>query len=112
MLRFSLIYGVISFLMSPLLGETFVRLFGYGWPLFLVALPILLGRSGANFKSGWAAAAFVALHWFANWSMMWAFPKWMLQVGVACWMVGLIVLLTSFRAEAGDGAGEGAASQV
>ena len=99
MLRFSLIYGAISFLMAPLLGETFVRLYGYGWPLFLVALPIVLGRSGANFKSEWAAAAFLGLHWCAAWSMAWAFPEWLFQVCLGCWVLGSILLITTFRAD-------------
>ena len=41
--RFSLFYGGISFLIAPSLGTWYTRLFGYGWPLFLVALPQLLG---------------------------------------------------------------------
>ena len=106
MLRFSLIYGTFSFLMAPLLGETFVRLYGYGWPLILVALPTLLGRTGANFKSGWAAAAFLGLHWFAAWSMAWAFPGWLFQVGLGCWILGWILLITTFRAEAPSVAAE------
>lgn len=105
-LRFSLIYGTISFLMAPLLGETFVRLYGYGWPLFLVALPRLLGRSGANFRSGCAAAAFLALHWFAAWSIAWAFPGWLFQAGLGCGVLGWILLITTFRAEGPSVGGE------
>jgi len=40
-LRFSLLYGMISFLLAPLLGASVPRLFGYAWPLFLLAVPIL-----------------------------------------------------------------------
>ncbi len=40
--RFCVIYGGISFLLAPSLGTWYTRLFGYGWPLFLVALPRLL----------------------------------------------------------------------
>ena len=98
MLRFAMIYGAISFLMAPLLGETFSRLYGYGWPLFLVALPILLGRSAANFKSEWAAASFVALHCFVAWSMEWAFPKPLFTVTVVSWMAGWLLLRTTFVA--------------
>ncbi len=41
--RFCILYGAISFLLAPSLGTWYTRLFGYGWPLFLVALPRLLG---------------------------------------------------------------------
>lgn len=67
MLRFCVLYGVISFLMAGLLGEAFGRLFGYSWPLFLVALPVLLGASGANFVSARAAVAFLVLHLSLTW---------------------------------------------
>ena len=106
MLRFCMIYGTISFLIAPLLGETFVRLFGYGWPLPLVALPILLGRSGANFKSGWAAAAFLGLHWFAAWSMVWASSWQLFQVSMGCWALGWILLSMTFRTEAASEGGK------
>ena len=67
LLRFCVIYGVISFCMAGLLGEAFGRLFGYSWPLFLVALPMLLGASGANFRSGRAAVVFLLLHLSLTW---------------------------------------------
>lgn len=67
LLRFCVIYGVISFCMAGLLGEAFGRLFGYSWPLFLVALPVLLGVSGANFRSGRAAVVFLLLHLSLTW---------------------------------------------
>lgn len=40
--RFCLLYGGLSFLIAPSLGTWYGRLFGYGWPLFLVAVPRLL----------------------------------------------------------------------
>ncbi len=107
MLRFALLYGTVSFLMAPLLGEAFPRLYGYGWPLFLVALPILLARAGADFTSNWAAAAFLGVHWFLSWSMVWAFPRWLFQVSVVCWILGWILLRTTFRAGGGSDGGEG-----
>ena len=97
MLRFALLYGTVSFLMAPLLGEAFPRLYGYGWPLLLVALPILLGRSGSNFTSAWAAAAFVGLHWFLAWALVWAFPKPLFAVAAVSWVLGAILLRTTFR---------------
>ena len=40
--RFCLLYGGTSFLLAPSLGTWYTRLFGYGWPLLLVALPRLV----------------------------------------------------------------------
>ena len=39
--RFCLLYGTVSFALAPMIGTWYPRLFGYGWPLFLVALPTL-----------------------------------------------------------------------
>jgi len=97
------VYGMVSFLMAPLLGESFLRRFGYSWPLFLVALPLLLGASRANFTSAWAAAAFLALHLFLTWSLVWAFPVHLFAVAVACWIPGWLLLRMTFRAEPLDG---------
>ena len=41
--RFCLVYGAVSYLLAAALGTAYSRLFGYGWPLFLVTLPALLG---------------------------------------------------------------------
>ena len=111
MLRFTLVYGVISYLLAPLLGESFLRLYGYSWPLFLVALPLLLGASRANFRSMWAAMAFLGLHLFLTWSLMWAFPTPMFPVGLGCWILGWWLLRRTFRMEFPEGrvCGEGIA---
>ncbi|HEV2275954.1 MAG TPA: hypothetical protein VGR96_17410 [Acidobacteriaceae bacterium] len=37
--RFSLLYGMISLLLAPLLGASVDRLVEYGWPFYLLALP-------------------------------------------------------------------------
>ena len=37
--RFCLLYGVISILMTPLLGASADRLVEYGWPFYFVVLP-------------------------------------------------------------------------
>ena len=67
LLRFTLIYGGISFVLAPLLGESLARLFDYSWPLFLVALPLLLSASGATFSSTRAAVMFLGLHLAVFW---------------------------------------------
>ena len=42
--RFSVIYGLISLLLAPLLGASTDRLVEYAWPLFFVALPVYSWR--------------------------------------------------------------------
>lgn len=61
LLRFSLLYGGISFLLPPLLGTWYVRFFGYAWPLFMVALPRLFvrEREGDSSFGSWRFAGFV-----------------------------------------------------
>lgn len=46
--QFCALYGGISFLLAPILGTWYTRLLGYGWPIFLVALPRILvhGKKG------------------------------------------------------------------
>lgn len=58
-LRFCLIYGVISFLLAPMLGTAVPRLFGYAWPVFMLAVPACLPPI---FKSGAKAWGFLAIH--------------------------------------------------
>lgn len=58
-LRFCLVYGVISFLLAPMLGATVPRLFGYAWPLFMLAVPACLPPI---FKSGAKMWGFLAIH--------------------------------------------------
>jgi hypothetical protein len=88
--------------MAPLLGESFLRLYEYSWPLFLIALPLLLGAAGMNFTSTWAAVAFLGLHLFLTWSLTWAFPTPMFTVGLACWFLGWVLLRKTFQAEPQD----------
>lgn len=97
LLRFALLYGAVSFLAAPLLGEVFQRLYSYGWPLFLVALPLLLGRAGWNFTSAWAAAGFVGLHGLLAWSLVWAYPTPLFSVAAMGWVLGALLLRATFR---------------
>ncbi len=43
--RFCLVYGVLSILMTPLLGASADRLVEYGWPFYFVVLPWFVFRS-------------------------------------------------------------------
>jgi len=63
LMRFCLLYGCVSLLLAPMLGAWAPRLFGYGWPFSLVAVPLLfhgLGEGLAEKKK--AALAFLGLH--------------------------------------------------
>ncbi len=42
LLRFALLYGGVCYVLAPVLGAGFVHLMQYAWPLFLVAVPLLL----------------------------------------------------------------------
>ncbi len=44
-LRFCIVYGVLSILMTPLLGASADRLVEYGWPFYFVVLPWFVFRS-------------------------------------------------------------------
>ena len=61
------IYGVVTFLMSPLLGATLPRLFDYGWPLFLVYLPAMVPRVWRNWPV-WTVSILVGLHLITVWA--------------------------------------------
>jgi hypothetical protein len=43
--RFCIVYGVISILLTPLLGASADRLVEYGWPFYFVVLPWVVSRS-------------------------------------------------------------------
>jgi hypothetical protein len=60
------IYGVITFLMTPVLGASLVRLFDYGWPLFLVYLPVMMLRVWRSWP-GWVACVLLSLHLVTAW---------------------------------------------
>jgi hypothetical protein len=75
--RFSVIYGLISLLLAPLLGASTDRLVEYAWPFFFVALPIFLVahpdlvRGIGHSRTGWL----LALHLGACWIAWWAFRE-------------------------------------
>jgi hypothetical protein len=52
--RFCIVYGVISILMTPLLGASADRLVAYGWPFYFVVLPWFLSASYELRGSRWA----------------------------------------------------------
>lgn len=66
LLRFSIAYGALSFLLAPMLGSAVARLFAYAWPLFIVAVPILAVRH-LNLPTR-AAFILLCIHLAVSWS--------------------------------------------
>ena len=86
MVRFSVVYGCVAFCMAWLLGDSVLRLFEYGWPVFFVALPVGMGRLGVGFRAGGWAGGVVAVHLAMTWAVGWI-GGWGL-LGVEC--VGVV----------------------
>jgi hypothetical protein len=63
--RFCIVYGVISILMTPLLGASADRLVEYGWPFYMVVLPWFVCRS--DDASGARSAGVLLLHLATCW---------------------------------------------
>jgi hypothetical protein len=61
------IYGAATFLMSPMLGASLPRLFDYGWPLFLVYLPMIIPRVWRNWPV-WTISLLLGLHLITAWT--------------------------------------------
>lgn len=66
LLRFCIFYGCACFVLAPELGPSLPRLFGYAWPAFAIAAPLLALGLNWNTRAGYA---FLALHLLASWSM-------------------------------------------
>jgi hypothetical protein len=72
-LRFCIVYGLISILMTPLLGASGDRLVEYGWPFYFVALPWLALNAWS--LQGRRAQGLVILHLVTCWLAWWAFRQ-------------------------------------
>jgi hypothetical protein len=95
LLRFTLLYGTVSLLLAPMLGTWVIRLIGYGWPIFFVALPLLFDGFSETSLTGSRAAAsmgffgvhlllfYVSYRWF-----------WLPQIGIdlLLWTIGFFLL--------------------
>jgi hypothetical protein len=98
MLRFCLIYGTTSLLISPLLGAWPTRLFGYGWPLCLIAAPLLFGEVSSLYaaaltgKRAWAGLAFLTLHLAACAVGMLIYTVTAVYAGIALYLAGFALL--------------------
>lgn len=62
----ALVYGGISFLLAPFLGDWVDRLVGYGWPLFWIATPWLIFADAARLAQ-WRAILLVVCFEFVSW---------------------------------------------
>jgi hypothetical protein len=60
------IYGVATFLMAPMLGAALLRIFYYGWPLFLVYLPATMPRIWRSWQV-WPLSVLAGLHLITAW---------------------------------------------
>jgi hypothetical protein len=103
-LRFCVLYGVASFVLTPLLGVSFLRLYFYSWPLFLVALPILMGAARASVASTPAALLFLALHLGLSWSLMFFDPWPVILIAMVVYPAGWLLLRSAWRTGLESGA--------
>ncbi len=93
--RFCLLYGVLAFATAGLLGYSVQRLYGYGWPAFLVALPLL--ARGGGFRTERWAAAFVSLHLLGTW-LEWRIDKGALLLAeLLVWVPGIWLLSRGWK---------------
>jgi len=67
MLRFCIAYGILSIVIAPMIGATLVRYFGYSWPLFIVALPMMTAASHTLKRS--AMLWFLPAHFAVSWTL-------------------------------------------
>ena len=73
-LRFCVVYGGISILITPLLGASADRLVAYGWPFYFVALPWFVFR--ANVKLGaQRSVVILLLHLLTCWLAWFGFRQ-------------------------------------
>jgi hypothetical protein len=65
LLRFCLVYGVASILITPLLGASGDRLVEYGWPFYFVVLPWFLVAQHIHLRATWVLPLHLATCWMA-----------------------------------------------
>jgi hypothetical protein len=71
--RFCLVYGLLSILMTPLLGASADRLVEYGWPFYFVLLPWFLSTSYD--LRGFHSFGLMSLHLLTCWLAWFAFRQ-------------------------------------
>jgi hypothetical protein len=92
LLRFTLLYGAASFVLAPLLGNWVAHLAGYGWPLFFVALPMLMEHETIRRRQTAAGVCLLAFHLAVCAVSHWG--AWLPEVlaELVLWAMGLAVL--------------------
>lgn len=73
LLRFCLVYGIVSILLTPLLGASGDRLVEYGWPFYFVVLPWFLAAFSAPLRATWVLPSVLSLHLVTCWMAWYAF---------------------------------------
>jgi hypothetical protein len=65
--RFCIVYGVISILLTPVLGASADRLVEYGWPFYFVVLPWFISASDGlrGFRPAWILLLHLLTCWVA-----------------------------------------------
>jgi len=86
--RFCFCYGLFSYLLAGILGESFARLVAYGWPLFLVALPIMLADRDERSLSSTAWGLLLALHLTLSWLALFGHPIGLSLIAIAIFVAG------------------------
>jgi len=97
--RFCVVYGLLSFLMAPLLGHTVERLFLYAWPVFVLATPAAMARCFQPADAGnarWIALA--AIHCGTAWFDYAAYINWDQATWQRAWLSGGVVLALNVAA--------------
>ena len=95
LLRFTLLYGAVSFLLAPVIGAGFLHLVGYAWPLFLVALPQLFApfqRVSGNNRRAAAAVGFFGVHLAVCGAAFWTVFLPGIGLKLALWAMGFLLL--------------------
>ena len=94
--RFSVIYGLISWLLAPLLGASTDRLAEYAWPFFLVALPVYLAAHPGifdqigHFRARWLWALHLAVCWMAWWAFRAQATRGYVYAGIAALVLNIV----------------------
>jgi hypothetical protein len=71
--RFSVLYGIVSFLLAPALGASVDRLVAYGWPFFFIALLWFLAAHPSTVRAH--APWILLLHVMASWIAWFGFIR-------------------------------------
>jgi hypothetical protein len=88
-LRFCVVYGVVGLLLAPVLGSATDRLISYSWPLFLIAVPMLMQKRADATRTFYVPAAFATAA-----SAMFFFGE--THRSIALLLTGLAMALVSF----------------